>query len=440
MPPKHQKKYEFRCPVHGFVTLTDWEREIISQPAYQRLRRIRQLAWTDQVYPGAMHTRFEHSLGVMHVATAMYDGIVSSSRSLLESELQFDEVGLQRDRVLVRLTALLHDVGHSPFSHAAEELFPLVEGGGRRYVHEEYSAAIIRDKLRSAIEDHPLNANYKIRADDIANLLEGSTESQRSLVWRDIISGQMDADRIDYLQRDSLHAGVHYGKFDWQRLIGCLTLVNTGTGRALRLGVTEGGLHAAESLVLARYFMFTQVYFHKTRVAYDHHLYHALQQMLPNGHFPKPTVLELDEFLKWDDWRVLGHLADGGGGEHGMRLCNRNHFREVYHTPETPNGSDLTQFDKICKDLGDKLKVVVPAEKSWYKVGETDIPVQSDNPGGEVVTLSKLSPVIASLKPIDKKMAYCSPEDQVVAQRIVENRAKKTRMRKEGRRGDELRS
>src|SRR5271156_3877049 len=105
MQPRCHKLYEFRCPVHGFITLTDWEREIISQPAYQRLRRIRQLAWTDQVYPGAMHTRFEHSLGVMHVATAMFEGIVNSSRSILERELRFDDAGLQRDRILVRLTA-----------------------------------------------------------------------------------------------------------------------------------------------------------------------------------------------------------------------------------------------------------------------------------------------------------------------------------------------
>ena len=420
--PKHQRNYEFRCPVHGFVTLTDWEREIISQPAYQRLRRIRQLAWTDQVYPGAMHTRFEHSLGVMHVATAMYDGIVNSSRSILEDDLKFDDAGIQRDRILVRLTALLHDVGHSPFSHGAEELFPKVDGEDRQYEHEEYSAAIIREKLREAIEQHPLNDNYKIRADEVAALLEGSTESGRSLVWRDIVTGQMDADRIDYLLRDSLHAGVHYGRFDWRRLIGCLTLIRTDSDRSFRLGVTEGGLHAAESLVLARYLMFTQVYFHKTRVAYDHHLLQALISILPGGKFPKPTGNELDEFLKWDDWRVLGKLADGQGGEHGKRLCERNHFREIYHTPETPTQRDLSRFEKVCKDLGEKLRVVVPAEKSWYKVDETDIPIRSDNPEGQISPLSRLSSVIAGLKPIRKQMAYCAPEDQDESRQIVANR------------------
>src|SRR5213593_4683215 len=118
------RQYEIRCPVHGFIMLNDWEREIISHPAFQRLRRIRQLAWTDQVYPGAMHTRFEHSLGVMHMATRLYESVVQRSQSVLEAELGYNREGLARDKTLVRLTSLLHDVGHAPFSHAAEDLFP----------------------------------------------------------------------------------------------------------------------------------------------------------------------------------------------------------------------------------------------------------------------------------------------------------------------------
>ncbi len=428
MQPQHQRKYEFRCPVHGFVTLTDWEREIISQPVYQRLRRIRQLGWTDQVYLGAMHTRFEHSLGVMHVATAMYEGIVNSSRTLLEREMKFDGAGLERDRILVRLTALLHDLGHSPFSHAGEELFPeRPEEGGRRYKHEDYSAAIIREKLRDAIENHPLNDNYKIRADEIANLLEGSTESGRSLVWRDIITGQMDADRIDYLLRDSLHAGVEYGRFDWRRLMGCLLLVQPDEDGSCRLGVAEGGLHAAEALLLARYLMFTQVYFHKTRVAYDHHLQHALAEMLPSGVFPRPEGADLDGFVNWDDWRVLGNLASGDGGEHGQRLCTRKHYREVYHTPETPSAKNLARFERICDRLGEKIKAIVPAEKSWYKVDETDIPIRSDTAAGQVVPLSKLSSVITGLRPIRKRMAYCAPEDKAEALKLVKDMEVKRR-------------
>jgi hypothetical protein len=418
MRREHDRQYEFRCPVHGFVTLNEWERDLISQPSYQRLRRIRQLGWTDQVYPGAMHTRFEHSLGVMHVASAMYDGIVRGSRETLEGDLDFDGAGIERDRILVRLTALLHDVGHAPFSHAAEDLLP--EGDNGRFHHEEYSAAIIREKLRHPIEDHPLNQNYRIQADEIAALLEGSASAGRSLVWRDIITGQMDADRIDYLIRDSLHAGVDYGRFDWRRLIGCLALIRTESDRGFRLGVTEGGMHAAESLVLARYLMFTQVYFHKTRVAYDRHLLRAMQKILPRGLFSRPTPEELDDYLRWDDWRVLGALSDGAGGDDGLRLCARNHFREVYHTPETPSPKDLERFNRVCRNLGDRVKDIVKAEKSWYKVDETDIPVRSDNPGQKVLSLSKLSSIIRDLRPIRKQMAYCQPEDQEDARNVVE--------------------
>src|SRR5438874_8698888 len=115
---KVHRQCEIRCPVHGFITLNDWEWEIISQPVFQRLRRIRQLAWTDQVYPGAMHTRFEHSLGVMHTAALLYSSIVRNSRDVLSNELGYDKAGFRRNRQLVRLAALLHDTGHSPFSHA----------------------------------------------------------------------------------------------------------------------------------------------------------------------------------------------------------------------------------------------------------------------------------------------------------------------------------
>lgn len=193
------RKYEIRCPVHGFIQIDDWECNIIEQPAFQRLRRIRQLALTDLVYPGAMHTRFEHSLGVMHTATLLYNSVIQKSAEMLKRELVYDEDGLGRDRKLVRLAALLHDVGHAPFSHSAEELFPTRGRGLGKYTHEDYSAAIIRNELRSAIEDHPLNANRGFKADNVAALIEGGTAAGRAVFWRDLVTGQMDADRMDYL-------------------------------------------------------------------------------------------------------------------------------------------------------------------------------------------------------------------------------------------------
>jgi len=408
------RTYELRCPIYGFIKISDWEREVISQPAFQRLRRIRQLAWTDYVYPGAMHTRFEHSLGVMHMATMLYDAIAERSRDLLERVLGYNQDGLGRHRVLVRFAALLHDIGHSPFSHASEELFPVREGG-KRFEHEEYSAAIVRKCFADVIKNHSANTNYGFTADDVANLLEGSGEAGKALFWKDIVSGQMDADRMDYLLRDSYHAGVDYGSYGWRRLLNTIQAIEVEEERGLRLGVGQGGWHAAESLILARYFMFTQVYFHKTRVAYDHHLQQALTELLPGGVFPKPVGTELDAYLNWDDWRVLGLLADGSGGDGGRRIAERNHFRRIRETAETPGVDDLDKLGKWREALGELLALEETAEKSWYKVGDKEIPVALEGQSG-ALPLSKFSTVISNMKPIARVMLFVRPEDRGAAE------------------------
>lgn len=408
--------------MHGFVQVNDWEMAIIAEPAFQRLRRIRQLAWTDQIYPGAMHTRFEHSLGVMHTATLLYDSIVRNSGEVLKAELAYDKAGLERYRQIVRLAALVHDVGHSPFSHAAEELFPERDAAncGGFYRHEHYSAAIVRRHLRSAIEDHPLNNNYGFKADDIAALLEGSASAKQGIFWRDLIDGQMDADRMDYLQRDSHHSGVQYGRFDIHRLIATVQAIPGGNGRPPRLGISEGGWHAAEGLVLARYFMFTQVYFHKTRVAFDIHLRGALKNILPNGVFPKPSGEDLDAYLPWDDWKVLGCLSAGGGGEDGRRLACRNHFRRIYATPEVCSDEELEKLARVKESLGNLLVAEEHAGKSWYKTGKSDIPVVSDARERAVSPLSRYSSVIASIKSNNQVLLYARPEDVSAARGAVE--------------------
>ena len=402
------RKFELRCPVHGFIELNEWEREIVAQPAFQRLRRIRQLAWTDQVYPGAMHTRFEHSLGVMHMASSLYDAVVARSKDTLAETLSYNDDGLKRDRTLVRLAALLHDVGHGPFSHATEDLFP-IESETRRYRHEHYSAAIIKSELRDVIENHPLGKNYGFRADDVASLIDGSgVENERHAFWREAVSGQMDADRMDYLLRDSLHAGVAYGRFDWRRLLHTVTVVEGPDGEGLRLGVSEGGWHTAESLILARYFMFTQVYFHKTRVAFNRHLAEALRTMLPSGTFPPPS--DMAGYLDWDDWKVLGLLHSGSGGDHGTRLATRNHYREIYHTPETPQPRDWDRLARIKEELGDLIVAEEEAGKSWYKAGKSDIPVASEVEIGTVLPLSEYSDVVKRLAGNQQVLLYVEPE------------------------------
>jgi len=366
-----------------------------------------------------MHTRFEHSLGVMHVSTLLYDAICRKSSEILKADLAYNEDGLGRDRQLVRFAALLHDVGHAPFSHASEDLFPK-QDGGKRYRHEDYSVAIIRSELRAAIEDHELNANYGLHAEDVATLMEGSGRAKQPIFWRDLINGQLDADKMDYLRRDSYHAGVEYGKFDFNRILTTIRAIRNEEGLPPRLGVSKGGLHAAEGLVLARYFMFTQVYFHKTRVAYDIHLREALKELLPDKHFPAPTGASLKSYLNWDDWKVLGLLANKKGGSHGDRLWGRYHYRLVYNTPEVCHKKDVELLQKVK----DKLKSLVAAEasaaKSWYETGLPDIPVVDDHNTSDVKPLSKYSNVVRGLRANNQVLLYATPEKFEVADRKVQ--------------------
>jgi len=161
----------------------------------------------------------------------------------------------------------------------------------------------------------------------------------------------------------------------------------------------------------------TQVYYHKTRVAFDIHLRGALKELLPGGLFPSPRDEELDQFLQWDDWRVFGLLAEKKGGENGERLSNRNHFRQVYETPETLSPQDAEHLGRIKSALGELLVAEEPAQKSWYKVDRLhDIPVVD---GPKVAPLSDYSKVVENLRPNNQVLLYVRKEDVPRAREII---------------------
>jgi HD superfamily phosphohydrolase len=439
------KVYEVRDPIYGFVTINGWERDIINHPVFQRLRRIKQLAFTDMVYPGATHTRFEHSLGVMHLASKAYDILTHNPKywDRLKNELNYGESGMQRARMLVRLAALLHDIGHGPFSHVAEDLMPRdprrQSNGGEHatYSHEDYSALIIRTFFRDVIDDNEfVRTNSKITADEVAGLLEGDPKLGSHLFWRDLLTSQMDVDRMDYLLRDSYHCGVRYGVYDLDRLLHTLAVTfrmpePNGTswehGNAgLTIGVEEGGWHAAEELILSRYAMFTQVYFHKARRAYDHHLQHVMKATLKNGRFPVPDRKEgLEEYLAWDDWRVSGVIVDPKSGEHAKRIRDRDHYREVYHTNEVPSADELAVFEEAVGRLEGVVRLQDSADKSWYKFKKEEIVVEKDD--GATVLLSAICPVVKGLEGVKQMRLYADVHDRAEAHKLLRGLSEKPR-------------
>jgi HD superfamily phosphohydrolase len=401
-----------RDVLYGFIELDDQECEIINSPYFQRLRRIKQLSLTNMIYPGAVHTRFEHSIGVMRMASDMFD-VISKKYGALLDDYKINKSGLDRSRKVIRMAALLHDVGHAPFSHSGENLFP-IRDGENRYKHEEYSIAIIKQKFTDIINNHPDNFNnYGIRVEQVTELLgdqniflsdvSALNPSVSSIFWKELISGSIDADRADYLLRDSYHLGVKYGHYDNYRLVQFMAAATTETG-ALSIVVDEKGWMAAESLVLARYYMFSQVYFHKIRRVYDYHLYHVIKEVLrlkgeAGGCFPPPT--EIDRYLAYDDWTIYSSIINDQCGEHGKIIRDRKHYK-CLHDVNSPDDADLVRTKEQYKDMKDGCWYDDKAATAWYKMNN-DIQILHKN--NKMKPLSEKSQLIKQLLELSNNVA-----------------------------------
>jgi HD superfamily phosphohydrolase len=352
--------HEVRDPIHVFVKYDSYERDVIDSRPFQRLRHINQLALSHLVYPGATHKRFEHSLGVMELAGRVFD-VITQPRAIRPAIRELlPEVDNEHQRVYwrsaLRMAALCHDMGHLPFSHTSEDLFP------PDWDHERMTVAIIRSE-----EMGPLWDRMKLKTDDVAKLAVGPEEADRLGLgafsrWEDLLSeiivgDAFGVDRMDYLLRDSYHSGVSYGRFDHYRLIDTLRILPSPEAEPMAadaeegemlgakshhpaadvagepmLGVEKGGLHSAESLLLARYFMFQQVYLHPVRRIYDIHLRDFLKHHLPGGAFSTETEkhlaqtdVEITCALRTASWdkEAPGHIQ-------ARCIVQRQHFKVLY--------------------------------------------------------------------------------------------------------------
>jgi uncharacterized protein len=245
------KEYVFRDPVHGNISVTDSTVfALIQSPEFQRLRRIRQLGTSFMSYPGAEHTRFAHSLGVYHLMDRVLHHL--SDREIVRID--------HEEHVLACCAALLHDIGHGPFSHLFEKI------AGQH--HESWVEQIIGSPETSIFQLlASRNPQWPSR---ITSIIAGTWGGPPFV--KELISSQLDVDRMDYLLRDSRMCGVTYGQYDLDRLIQTITVVDG------HVAVTDKGIHSAEEFILARYFMYWNVYFHKATRAIETVLEKMLQR------------------------------------------------------------------------------------------------------------------------------------------------------------------
>ena len=399
---RNNKKKLFNDPVYGFITIPDEILfDVIEHPFMQRLRRIMQLGLSHLVYPGALHTRFHHVLGATHLMSMAISTIRRKGH----------EITLEEERAVL-LAILLHDIGHGPFSHALE--YDIVNNVS----HEKISGYFIQELAKEFGSDL-----------ERAFLIFQNTYSKPFL--HQLVSSQLDMDRLDYLNRDSFYSGVSEGIIGSDRLIDMLT-VSDGN-----LVMEEKGIYSIEKFIVSRRLMYWQVYLHKTVVAAEHMLIHALRRAKeltqqgetlfaspPLAYFLQNNVSEINfennptvlaNFALLDDYDILGamkiwqHCSDRVLSLLSSGLVNRNLFKiEISKEPYSEDRISLEKeiIKSTYKLEDDELKYFVYTDilsNKAYNQYKQNINLLMKS--GEIIDLSKASDnlnISALAQPVEK--------------------------------------
>ena len=376
-------------PVHSYIHIhyeVIWN--CLDSKEFQRLRRIRQLGGDFQVYPTAEHSRFSHSLGVYEIVRRMVTEVKSLCVELTEYE-----------KVCVMLAGLLHDVGHGPFSHAFEHI--------TNHSHEEYTAKII---LGNTELNAILRAVSEKLPQDIVSIIQHTHEND---ILNQIVSGQLDADRMDYLLRDSYFTATSYGQFDLERILRTMRVRKTNEGRKV-IVVKYTGIHSVEDYIMARYQMYWQVYYHPVARSYeavfiqlfnrlkdifkvDKDYFEDMKVLIP---FLEKSEVSVDEYFKLDENSLLYCCAliqdkeDKIAADLARRLQNRNLFEYVDYNEE-----NLAQIRNMLKE--NNLD-----ERYYLRIENVEASVYSPYKGrkilieklnGDIVALEKASTIVESI-------------------------------------------
>ncbi|ADB57948.1 HD domain-containing protein [Archaeoglobus profundus] len=348
--------------IHGLLKIEDWMIKIIDTPEFQRLRRISQIGFANLVFPGANHTRFEHSLGVMEIA-----------RRLVE-RMEIDE----DEKMEIVASALLHDIAHLPFSHCSESVVERRLGLN----HENVEVVLRKGEIKDVLRDLGFNVRKMIAH------IKGLSDCN-------VVKGDIDADRIDYLMRDSHYTGVAHGVFDAQRLINKIVFVDK------KIVIDAGGLRSAESLLISRFLMYTTVYYHHVCRIARKMFEKALEFCIEEGNL-KPR-----ELFHMDDFTTINFLKASGGYPKDVveRLLNRKLFKRALYVEIKRVGVNLNRIDpsnaerEIAERAGVDEKYVIVDIPKLANGEEFEALVLV---GGEMKRLDEVSSLVRALREAEK--------------------------------------
>lgn len=381
-------------PIHGNIHFPDEEVKILDSKEFQRLRNIRQLGLSYLVYPSATHTRFEHSIGAYFLA----DKLASN-------------IGFSKDEVqLIRLSALLHDVGHGPFSHSSEHA--ILTRFDSKYSHEKNTANILK---KSSIADFLKELGFS--GAEVAKVsVEGKSK------FSEIVSGEIDVDRMDYLVRDSYYTGAAYGVIDLDRLLDTLKFKNG------HLYLDEKGIPLGESFVLARYLMYPTVYEHHTTRIADTMFSFAISLALKEGLFVP------EELYSMDDIELISKLRNFGGVCSNLiaSIESRQLYKTAIRLSKEDLGKNFSKLSNTSSKHANKLEKEL-IEDAGLSEGEAllDIPEPLYTSeakarilaGGKIKMLADVSPLVRALGAAQwshwNVAVYCEKENVEKVKRVA---------------------
>jgi HD superfamily phosphohydrolase len=318
---------EITDPIHKFIRFTELEKKIIDSNVFQRLRRIKQLAGAHLVYPGAQHSRFEHSLGTMHVAGLAGEHLFSMG--------VIDKESIQE----LRVASLLHDIGHGPFSHLFEEAL-MVTGNSN---HETLGAKIIcKTELGDILSD------YGFSPQTISEISFGNSKVKFK---NEIISGSLSSDLMDYLPRDGFFTGVEYGKVDYNRIINSFRVTDS---KSLALDISS--FYSFESMIISRFEMFRAVYFHKTVRSAEVMLLHSI---LLSSDILNLKALALTDYLNLTDESIICTISSSRNNKAAQEMISNYLDRKLLKCVYERFIRKQDNYTKLNRDKIEELRLEI---------------------------------------------------------------------------------